>query len=183
MSRMVRHELASQIVETSRLRSEFRLRSGIMAAEYFDKYQFESQPVLIAAIAGALVAAIPSRTDALAGLELGGVPIATALSLQTGLPLRFIRKKPKDYGTCRIAEGGEVNGLRLVIVEDVITSGGQVIESSTELRRLGAVVEDVLCVIDRESGGTEALAAEGLTLRALFRKSELDQVEARSSTA
>ena len=170
---MQRSDLAAQIAKVSRLRGEFRLRSGAIATEYFDKYQFESRPALLTAIAGALAPRIPDRTDALAGLELGGVAIATALSLRTGLPLRFVRKRAKEYGTCRLAEGGEVEGLDLVIVEDVVTSGGQILESCEELRGLGARVRDVLCVIDRESGGKEALAANGLTLHALFGNSEL----------
>ena len=170
---MHRSKLAFQISEVSRLRGEFRLRSGVTATEYFDKYQFESRPELLAAIADALASMIPARTDALAGLELGGIPIATALSLRTGVPLRFVRKRAKEYGTCRLAEGGEIEGLRLIIVEDVVTSGGQVLESCEELRRLGAIVDQVICVIDRESGGREALAAHGLALRPLFGRSEL----------
>lgn len=111
----------------------------------------------------------------MAGLELGGVPLATALSLRTGLPVVFVRKRAKDYGTRRLAEGGEVADRRLLIVEDVVTSGGQILESCAALRRAGAIVEDVICVIDREAGGVAALATEGLTLRPLFLKRDLEQ--------
>jgi orotate phosphoribosyltransferase len=145
--------LAAKISAVSRLRGEFRLRSGVLANEYFDKYRFESDPAILAAITEAMALMIPPGADGLAGLELGGVPLATALSLRTGLPVRFIRKQAKDYGTCQLAEGGDIAGRRLVIVEDVVTSGGQILASCEELRKLGAIVEDVVCVIDRQAGG------------------------------
>jgi orotate phosphoribosyltransferase len=91
----------------------------------------------------------------------------------SGLPTVFVRKAAKTYGTCRLAEGGEVSGHRIPVIEDVVTSGGQVIESCRELRDGGADIAVVLCVIDREAGGRENLAAEGLDLRALFTMSQL----------
>ena len=173
---MEKQELAAKVSAVSRLRGQFRLRSGALADEYFDKYRFESDPEILSAVAKALALLIPPGTDGLAGLELGGVPLATALSLQTGLPVRFVRKLAKDYGTCQLAEGGEVAGLRLVIVEDVVSCGGQILSSCAELRKLGAIVEDVVCVIDRQAGGAAALAAAGLTLRPLFVKSDLEEL-------
>jgi orotate phosphoribosyltransferase len=172
---MNRAQLAATIANVATLHGEFRLRSGALATEYFDKYRFESDPVLLGALAEALAPLVPSDTDALAGLELGGIPLTTALSLQSGLPALFVRKRAKDYGTCRLAEGGEVAGRRLLIVEDVVTSGGQVIASCEDLRALGGIVEHALCVIDREGGGREALRASGVELRALFRRRDLDE--------
>jgi orotate phosphoribosyltransferase len=99
--------------------------------------------------------------------------VATVLSQVTGLPALFVRKQAKEYGTCRLAEGGEAAGRRLLVVEDVVTTGGQVLESCAELRERGAVVDTVLCVIDREAGGTEAFAAAGLALRPLLTMSQL----------
>jgi orotate phosphoribosyltransferase len=90
----------------------------------------------------------------------------------------LVRKAPKSYGTCRLAEGGDIVGRRLLVVEDVVTSGGQVLESAQALRALGGEVLDALCVIDRESGGTALLGAEGIKLHALFRMSELDEAAA-----
>jgi orotate phosphoribosyltransferase len=170
-----RDRLAERIDAVARLRGQFRLRSGATSDQYFDKYRFESDPALLGAIADALAALVPPGIDALAGLELGGVPIATALSLRTGLPVLFVRKQAKSYGTCRLAEGGEVAGRRLLVVEDVVTSGGQVLASCAELRGAGAGVEQVVCVIDRQAGGAEALAAAGLTLRALLTRADLDR--------
>ena len=164
---------ANRINSISTIKGQFRLRSGQTSNEYFDKYLFESQPDLLRAIAEQMATQIPKNIDALAGLELGGVPIATVISQLTGLPTLFVRKSAKEYGTCRLVEGGDVSGRRLVIIEDVITSGGQVIESAQELRKLNGTISDVLCVIDRESGGTANLQQHGLRLQALFTASEL----------
>jgi orotate phosphoribosyltransferase len=95
------------------------------------------------------------------------------LSQVTGLPAVFVRKEAKTYGTCQLAEGGEVDGRRTVVVEDVVTTGGQVLLSCADLRARGALVETVLCVIDREAGGPEAFAADGLGLRPLLTMSQL----------
>ena len=95
--------LASRVHASSHLTGSFRLRSGQTSSEYFDKYLFESDPVLLRTIAEALAPLVPHGVDALAGLELGGVPIATMLSQVTGIPARFVRKEAKTYGTCRLA--------------------------------------------------------------------------------
>jgi orotate phosphoribosyltransferase len=96
------------------------------------------------------------------------------LSSRTGLPAYFVRKEPKKYGTERICEGGDVAGKRLLVIEDVVTTGGQLVLSTQDLRAEGAVVEDALCVIDREGGGSDVAAAEGVRLTALFRMRDLD---------
>ncbi len=170
---MNRADLAEAIHQRSYLQGTFLLRSGAVSHEYFDKYLFESDPALLRAIAEALAPHVPAGVDYLAGLELGGVPLAVALGQVTGVPTLFVRKKAKEYGTRRLAEGGDVADKRLLVVEDVVTSGGQVVLSTRDLRAAGAHVDTALCVIDRESGGAEALAAEGVELRALFRMSEL----------
>jgi orotate phosphoribosyltransferase len=166
--------LARRIYETSHLTGEFTLRSGVTSSEYFDKYRFESDPALLHEIASGMVGMLPDGLDALAGLELGGVPLATVASHLSGLPALFVRKQAKTYGTCRLAEGGEIAGRRLAVFEDVVTSGGQVIESCAQLRELGAEIVVVLCVIDRQAGGAERMAADGLSLRALFTMEQLN---------
>jgi orotate phosphoribosyltransferase len=168
-----RAELAAAIGTMSYLRGSFLLRSGRTAPEYFDKYRFESDPRLLAAIAELASASVPEGTEVLAGLELGGVPIATALSLRCAMPVVFVRKQAKTYGTRKLAEGVDVQGRNVLVVEDVITSGGQVVLSTESLRGLGAIVTDVLCVVDREEGGVENLAEHGLRLHALFSGEEL----------
>jgi len=173
MSRPVGDALAARIYEVAHLTGTFTLRSGAVSHEYFDKYLFESDPVLVRAIAEALAPLVPEGTEALAGLELGGVPLAVMLSQVTGLPTLFVRKEAKTYGTCRLAEGGELDRRRVTVVEDVVTSGGQVVASCGDLRERGAIVEHALCVIDREAGGPAALAEIGVELRALYRMSAL----------
>ena len=173
MDRAARDRLAKAIYDVSHLTGEFKLRSGLISNEYFDKYRFESPPELLKQIAGALVELLPENIDGLAGLELGGVPLATALSLETGIPALYVRKEAKTYGTCNLVEGGALGGKRLVIVEDVITSGGQVIESTNALAQLGAEIACVTGIVDRESGGKENIAEAGYELRALFTMTEL----------
>jgi orotate phosphoribosyltransferase len=168
-----RHELAHTLYTRTHLTGQFVLRSGAVSNEYFDKYLFESDPQLLREVAAALAPLVPADTDALAGLELGGVPIATLLSQLTGIPALFVRKEAKSYGTCRLAEGGDVDGRRLTVVEDVVTSGGQVITSCGDLRDRGALVTTAVCVIDRQSGGPEGLAAIGVELRPLYTMAEL----------
>jgi orotate phosphoribosyltransferase len=168
-----RDDLAAAIYATSHITGEFVLRSGATSNEYFDKYRFEADPPLLRDIAAALAPLVPEGTEVLAGLELGGVPIATVLSQLTGIPAAYVRKEAKTYGTCQLAEGAGIMGRRVTVVEDVVTSGGQVVISCGDLRDRGAVVEHALCVIDRESGGPQALADLGVELRPLFTMTEL----------
>jgi orotate phosphoribosyltransferase len=140
---------------------------------YFDKYLFESDPGILRDIAEQMVPLVPEHTEVLAGLELGGVPVATALSLATGLPAAFVRKEAKSYGTARLSEGADLAGRRVLVVEDVITTGGQVVRSTGDLRQRGADVKDVLCVIDRSEGDHAMLDAISVQVRSLFKKADL----------
>jgi len=176
---MTLEQLADQINAVARLTGTFTLRSGQTATEYFDKYRFEALPALLAQIAEALAPLIPQGTEVLAGLEMGGIPIATALSLHTGIPAAFVRKEAKTYGTALLAEGTDIIGKHVTVVEDVITTGGQVVLSTNDLRALGAIVTDVLCVIDRSPDHGAALAAEGLAMHALLTRAQLDAAESR----
>src|SRR3954454_9107168 len=173
MAAMSLDELAQRVNSIARLTGTFTLRSGQTSTEYFDKYRFEADPVLLRDIAEAMALLVPDGVDALAGLELGGVPIATALSMVTGIPARFVRKEAKTYGTCLLAEGGDIEGMRLLVVEDVISTGGQVLQSTADLRERGAKVDTVVCAIDRRPEGSDVFAKEDLELRALFRMADL----------
>lgn len=166
-------QLATEIARLCRIEGAFTLRSGAVASTYFDKYLFEAQPAVLREVAERLVPLVPQGTEVLAGLELGGVPIATALSLATGLPAAFIRKEAKPYGTAKLAEGAEIAGKQVLVVEDVITTGGQVVISTGDLRSLGAVVESVLCVIDRSGGDRSQLDAAGIGVLSLFSAADL----------
>ena len=172
--------LAQRVYATAHITGEFTLRSGAKSREYFDKYLFEADPDLLKHIALALVKLVPPGVDALAGLEMGGIPIATMLSQLTNLPVLFVRKKAKDYGTCKIAEGGRVQGRKLLIVEDVVTSGGAILDAARALREEGAELAHVVCVIDRESGGAANLAKANLTLVPLFTMSQLKKAAGAS---
>jgi orotate phosphoribosyltransferase len=163
-----RTELAERVGGVCRISGDFVLRSGTSATTYFDKYLFEADPVLLGQVAHELAHLIPSGTDVLAGLELGGVPVATALSMHTGLPAAFVRKEAKAYGTAKLAEGAAIVGRNVLVVEDVITTGGQVAASTRALRDRGAVVRAVLCVIDRSSGTHPELDALDVMVHSLF---------------
>lgn len=167
-------DLARAIRSVARLEGTFTLRSGAPSSTYFDKYRFEADPVLLRRIAAAMQALLPADTTVLAGLELGGIPIVTVLGQVTGLHTAFLRKEPKTYGTCRSAEGTPLAGERVVLIEDVVSSGGAIIDQLALLAADGVRPRTAVCVIDRESGGTEALAARGVELRALFTLSRIE---------
>lgn len=122
-----------------------------------------------------MVSLVPEGTEVLAGLEMGGIPIVTVLSQVTGIPAAFIRKEPKTYGTCRYAEGASLLGKRFVLVEDVVSSGGAIIDALEKLRADGFSPVAALCVIDRETGGKEALATAGLPLQSLLTFSQVER--------
>jgi orotate phosphoribosyltransferase len=168
--------LAADIDAACRLTGTFTLRSGQVSHEYFDKYLFETEPALLARVAREMVALVPEGTELLGGLEMGGIPIATVLSSVTGLPALFVRKQAKEYGTCKLAEGPDVAGRRITLVEDVITTGGAVRDATNALRALGAVVDVVVCAIDRSPAGENPLADVDLEVRPVLTKAELDAV-------
>lgn len=170
---MTHQELAQKIYTVCHLTGDFLLRSGQRSTEYFDKYRFESQPHLLKEIAQQMKNLIPPGTEVLAALEMGGVPVGTALSLATGIPCVFVRKSAKEYGTCQFAEGLDIKNKKICIIEDVITSGGQVLLSTADLRKLGALADTVLCVIHRGGEPAETkLKESGLTLKPLFVRSD-----------
>lgn len=173
---MTKEELAIEIYNTSHIIGSFKLRSGAFSNEYFDKYLFESKPELLKIIAENMLEILPKDFEVIAGLEMGAIPIATMLSQLTQKPLSLVRKKAKEYGTCKFAEGAEIAGKKVLIVEDVVTSGGQVVFSVNDLRSAGAIISNAVCVIDRESGGSEALLKIDVTLRALYKMSELKDI-------
>jgi orotate phosphoribosyltransferase len=180
---MDRQQLARRLAEAAFLRGSFRLRSGQISSVYWDKYRFESDPILLRALAKHLAQmTCDVRVDCYAGLELGGIPLAVAMALETGIPCLFVRKQAKEYGTCNLVEGNWVRGQRVLVVEDIITTAGQVILSVEQLRQLGLVAEEVACVLDRQQGGEERLAEIGCRLRPLFRASELEPYVAGAVT-
>lgn len=170
---MTKYELAKQVYHTSYIVGDFKLRSGQTSNEYFDKYLFESNPEILKQISGKMIELLPSNYDYLGALEMGAIPIATAIALQTDDKVVYVRKEAKEYGTAKFAEGPLIKDKRLCLIEDVVTSGGQLVNSAKMLRSAGAIIDYAVCVIDRESGGTEALKDLGIELISLFKMSEL----------
>jgi orotate phosphoribosyltransferase len=169
------HEaLGRDLVAAAVLRGDFLLRSGARSSYYIDKYLFTTRPDLLRRIAAELAPRLPAGLDRVAGTVLGAVPLATALSLETGLPMVIVRTDaPKEYGTAKRIEGTLVAGERVVLVEDVVTTGGAALGALDALRVEGAHVLGVLAVVDREQGGAEAFAAADVPYQALFTRSEL----------
>lgn len=167
-------QLVRDVDQRCRLTGEFTLRSGLVAGTYFVKYLFESDPVLLERVVDRMVDLIPTATDIPGGLELGGIPLVAALSHKTGLPALFVRKEAKAYGTRRLAEGGEPAGRTVLLVEDVITTGGAVRNAATALRAAGATATTVVCAIDRSDPGANPLAADGLEVRSVMTRAMLD---------
>jgi orotate phosphoribosyltransferase len=157
--------LARKIYEKSHLVGNFILRSGQKSNEYFDKYLFESDPRILMDIIKEMKLLIPQEIDIIAGLEMGGIPLVTALSIETGMNSVFVRKLAKEYGTCKIAEGIDIKNKKVCIIEDVVTTGGQIISSVHELRSRGAIVDTVICVILRNDEAIELLKKEDLDLK------------------
>ena len=172
---MNKTQLAQEIFKSAHLTGTFTLRSGQISNEYFDKYLFEANPVLLAEIASVMKDNVPAETEVLAGLEMGGIPVVTAISMQMGMAAAFVRKKAKEYGTCKLAEGVDVLGKRVCIVEDVVTTGGAIIDGVRELRKLGAVIDTVICVIQRDPKAVEILAEHGLKLVPAFTMEEINE--------
>lgn len=132
---MTKEQVAKKIYELSHITGEFKLRSGQISNEYFDKYLFEANPEVLGEIAKIMSDLIPEGVDVIAGLEMGGIPVVTAISMNTGMPAAFVRKKAKEYGTCKLAEGADVEGKKVLIIEDVVTTGGAIIDGVRELRK------------------------------------------------
>jgi orotate phosphoribosyltransferase len=169
-------DLAAQLKEHAYLEGDFVLRSGKRSKYYLDKYRFETRPELLRPL-GERIAAIVQEHAAdatrLAGPELGAVALAASASLASGLPFLIVRKAAKEYGTTKRIEGVFEPGECVCVVEDVVTSGGALLESVVALREAGLVVNTAVCVVDREEGGADALARHAVRLRPLFRAGDL----------
>jgi len=169
-------ELRLALREHAYLEGDFLLRSGKRSRYYLDKYRFETRPEILAPLGDRIARAVhdfePEATR-LAGPELGAVALAAAGSLSSGLPFLIVRKAAKDYGTSNRLEGAYEKGETVCLVEDVVTSGGALLEAVEALRSAGLTVRTAVCVVDREEGGADALARQAVRLRPLFRASEI----------
>jgi orotate phosphoribosyltransferase len=166
-------ELGRDLVNAACLHGEFVLASGVRSSFYFEKYLFETKPGLLRRVANLLAELVSPDADRLAGSELGGVPLATALALETGIPFVILKNPHDRHIPARPIEGELYPGERVVLVEDVLATGTQAVHAAQQLRRAGTEVVLVLGVVDREEGATERVEAAGFRLESLFRLSEL----------
>jgi orotate phosphoribosyltransferase len=169
-------ELGEALVAAAYLEGDFVLRSGKRSRYYLDKYRFETRPDLLSALGERIAAAVREyepEAVRLAAPVLGGVVLAASASLASGLPFLMIRDAAKEYGTANRIEGPFEAGESVCLIEDIVTSGGALLEAISAVREAGLVVRTAVCVVDREEGGADALARHAVRLRPLFRAGEL----------
>lgn len=166
-------ELAQKIKDASYLEGDFLLRSGKRSKYYLDKYLFETQPDILRELGERLATHVTDSVDRIAGAELGAVALAAATSMATGKPFIIVRNAKKDYGTSKPFEGVLNAGQTVLLVEDIVTSGGQVIEAAKVISQAGASVERIVAVIDRMEGGRENIEQAGFAFSSLFTKNDM----------
>jgi orotate phosphoribosyltransferase len=176
---VTRDELGALLVERALLEGDFVLRSGRRSSWYLDKYRFETEPGILRALGEALatsVAEVEPDAVRLAGPALGAVALAASAAMASERPFIIVRGDTKEYGTAKRIEGPFERGELVCLLEDVVTSGGALADAVSAVRDEGLVVRHAVCVVDREEGGSDALARLGVRLHALFRASELLEV-------
>lgn len=170
---MTREDLAARIAEVSLLKGEFTLRSGRTSHYYLDKYLFSTQPDILESLGKLFAERLGDGVNKLAGAELGGIPLVTVASLASGLPCVFIRNQKKDYGTAKQLEGNLGEGDQVALLEDVCTTGGQILEAAKVIEAQGAKISKIIGTIDREEGARENIEDAGYNFEALFTKTDL----------
>jgi orotate phosphoribosyltransferase len=150
---------------------EFELSHGGTSDYYVDKYLFETDPACLNLVARAFAERVGDTK--LAGVALGAVPLVAVTSVETGNPYVIVRKKAKEYGTANRVEGRFDEGEEVVVLEDIATTGRSALDAVEALRDLGAVVDRVIVVVDREEGARELLADHDVELEALVSASDL----------
>lgn len=170
---MEKVELARRVRDAAYLEGEFTLRSGRKSNYYLDKYLFETQPDILRALGEMFATHVADSTTLIAGAELGGVALAAATSMATGKPFVIIRNTKKDYGTAKPYEGKLSDADSVLLVEDIATTGGQVLEAAKLITGIGAKVERIVAVIDRQEGARENVEGAGFVFESLFNKADL----------
>ncbi len=170
---MEKTELASRIKDAAYLEGDFTLRSGRKSNYYLDKYLFETQPDILRELGTMFASYAQESTTLIAGAELGGVALAAATAMAVGKPFVIIRNAKKDYGTAKPFEGKMSDADSVLLVEDIATTGGQVLEAAKLIREIGAKVEAIIAVIDRQEGARENIEEAGFRFESLFTKADL----------
>ncbi len=168
MIAMTKDEMAQRIAELSVLRGNFTLRSGRTSTWYIDKYRFSTDPELLRHLGGLFSDLLPEGVDRLAGAELGGIPLVTTAAMASGLPCLFVRNQKKEYGTAQRFEGVMNEGDHIVLLEDVATTGGQVLEAARDLQEAGGRISTIIATVDRLEGARENIESAGFKFEALF---------------
>ncbi len=166
-------QLAKRIAEVSLLHGDFTLRSGRKSKYYLDKYRFETDPAILIELGKLFAAHVTADVDRIAGPELGAVPLAAAAAMASGKPAIFIRNQKKEYGSNKQIEGVFNPGETVLIVEDIMTTGGQVIEAAKTIETAGLKVKKIVGVIDRLEGARENIESAGYVFESLFTTKDL----------
>jgi orotate phosphoribosyltransferase len=171
--KMTRDELIRRIKETAYLEGDFILRSGKRSKYYLDKYLFETCPDILKQLGKEFAKFVTEDVNLIAGAELGGVALAAATALETGKNWIIVRNSKKGYGTSRLIEGALKPGDAVLLVEDIATTGGQVLEAAKVITEAGAEVKKIVCVIDRRQGAEESITNAGYKFESIFTKDDL----------
>ena len=170
---MDKAQLAARVKETAYLEGDFVLRSGKRSRYYLDKNLLAAQPDILAEL-GRRLAEKAADADIIAGPELGAVALAAAASMASGKPFAIVRKARKDYGTSKLIEGAPVEGRRVLLVEDVGTTGGAALKAADVLTQAGARVVGLVFAIDRMEGAQQNVEAAGYVFDAILTKTDLE---------
>ncbi len=170
---MTKEQLITRIKETSYLEGDFVLRSGKRSKYYLDKYLFETCPDILRALGDEFAGHVTDDVTLIAGAELGGVALAAATAMATDKNWIIVRNSKKGYGTGKMVEGILKEGDVVLLVEDIATTGGQVLEAAKIITEAGATVKKIVCVIDRRQGAGENITAAGHVFESLLTKDDL----------
>ncbi len=170
---MTREELIKRIKETAYLEGDFTLRSGKKSKYYLDKYLFETCPDILKELGKRFAEYVTDDVTLIAGAELGGVALAAATAIQTGKNWIIVRNSKKNYGTGKMVEGTIKAGDVVLLVEDIATTGGQVLEAAKIITETGATVKKIVCTIDRKQGAEENITKAGYKFESILTKNDL----------
>ena len=170
---MTREELIKRIKETAYLEGDFVLRSGKRSKYYLDKYLFETCPDILKGLGAEFARYVTDDVTLIAGAELGGVALAAATAMESGRNWVIIRNSKKGYGTSKMVEGVLKEGDVVLLVEDIATTGGQVLEAAKIITEAGATVKEIICVIDRKQGAGENITGAGHKFGSILTKDDL----------
>jgi orotate phosphoribosyltransferase len=174
---VTKDELTKRIKETAYLEGDFVLRSGKRSRYYMDKYLFETCPDILKALGDEFAAHITDDVTLIAGAELGGVALAAATAIASGKNWIIVRNSKKGYGTGKMVEGVLKAGDVVLLVEDIATTGGQVLEAAKIINETGATVKKIVCVIDRKQGAAENITSAGYVFESIITKDDLGITE------